>query len=135
MGLSPFLKIPTNQDGLGNDAVEGGIIVPFSMDLPLGFSLGAMTEFDFSQNANTHGYHPEFVNSLTLGHTIVGRLEGYVEFFSVVSADKSADWVGTFDVGLAYGLTPNMRLDLGVNVGVTESADDLNPFAGFSIRF
>ncbi len=49
-GLMPFVKIPSNQDHLGNRAVEGGLILPFAMELPAGFSLGMMTEFDFNEN-------------------------------------------------------------------------------------
>ncbi len=135
MGVMPFVKIPTNQDGLGNDAVEGGVILPLAIELPLGFSAGLMTEYDFMQNAANSRYHPEFINSLTLGHDLVGKLDGYVEFFSQVSSDDGADWVGTIDLGVTCELTPNLQLDFGVAIGVTPAADDLNPFVGLSFRF
>ena len=96
-GVMPFVKLPTNQDQLGNHSVEGGIIFPFAMDLPAGWDVGAMTEFDFNRNSTGGGYHPEFVNSITFGHGIVGRLAGYVEFFSAVSTERNSPWVGTAD--------------------------------------
>ena len=34
-----------------------------------------------------------------------------------------------------YGLSANTQLDLGVNLGVTPAAENVNPFVGFSIRF
>lgn len=135
LAFMPFVKFPTSQDGLGNRAVESGLIIPLAVELPLGWSLGLMTEFDFMENEDRAGYHPEFVNSITFGHDIVGRLAGYIEFFSQVSTDQNAPWVGTVDLGLSYRLTDNLQLDAGVNLGVTRSADDLVPFLGLSHRF
>ncbi len=135
LAVMPFLKFPTNQDQIGNDHVEGGVIIPFAVDLPAGFSLGLMTEFDFNRNGDGAGSHVEFINSVTLSHDIIGKLGGYVEIFTAVSSERDADWVGTLDVGLTYGLTANIQLDAGVNFGLTDSADDLNPFVGLSYRF
>jgi hypothetical protein len=94
-----------------------------------------MTEIDYRQNSESSDYHEEFINSITVGHGIVGELAGYVEFFSAVSTEGSAEWVGTVDFGLTYKLGENVQLDAGVNIGVTRSADDLNPFLGFSVRY
>lgn len=133
--LMPFVKFPTSQDGLGNNAVEGGLIAPLAVELPLGWSMGVMTEFDFMQDLEGVGYHPEFINSVTFGHDIVGRLSGYIEFYSQVIAQQDVPWVGTVDLGLAYRLTDDLQLDAGVNIGVTPAADDVNPFIGLSFRF
>jgi len=131
----PFVKLPTNQDELGNNSVEGGIILPLAVELPRGFGMGLMTEFDFNRDAAGDGHHTEFINTITLSRDIVGNLGGYVEFFSLVSAEGESDWVGTVDLGLTYGLTEDIQLDAGVNIGVTKSADDVNPFVGLSWRF
>jgi Putative MetA-pathway of phenol degradation len=58
-----------------------------------------------------------------------------MEFFSEVSTQRNTPWVGTFDVGLTYAVTENIQLDAGINIGVTESAPDFNPFLGLSWRF
>ena len=133
--LMPFVKFPTSQDGLGNNAVEGGLIAPLAVELPLGWSMGVMTEFDFMQDANGGGHHSEFINTITFGHDIVGRLSGYVEFFSQVISQQDAPWIGTADLGLTYRFTDDLQLDAGVNIGVTPSAEDVNPFIGLSFRF
>ena len=135
LALLPFVKFPTSQDNLGNDAVEGGLIIPLAVELPGGWGVGLMTEFDFMQDADGAGYHPEFINSISFSHDILGRLSGYVEFFSQVSTHGDSPWIGTVDLGLTYGLTANLQLDAGVNIGVTRSADDVNPFLGISFRF
>ncbi len=134
-GLMPFVKIPTNQDDLGNNGVEGGLILPLAVELPGGWSMGLMTEYDYVRNGEGSGYHSEFINTVTVSHDIIGDLGGYVEFFSAISTESQQPWVGTVDCGLTYGLTKNIQLDAGVNIGVTESADNWNPFLGVSVRF
>ncbi len=134
-GVMPFVKFPTNTDHLGNDAVEGGLIFPLAVKLPAGWDMGLQTEVDFLQNGANDNYHEEFDNMVTFDHVIVGKLSGYCEFFSSVSTERDASWVGTVDVGLEYLVTENVQLDCGCNVGVTHAADDLNPFAGITVRF
>lgn len=136
LAAMPYVKIPTNQDHLGNSSVEGGLILPVAVELPAGFSLGLMSQLDFILDGDGNGHHPEFVHTATIGRAIVGDLSAYLEFFSAVSAERGpSPWVGTVDFGFTYALTPNLQLDAGVNIGVTDSADDWNPFLGVSMRF
>lgn len=135
LAVMPFVKLPTNQDDLGNNAVEGGIIVPLALALPRGWGMGLMTEIDFNEAGSGSGYHTEFINSITFSHDIVGRLGGYVEFFSSVSTETGSDWVGTVDLGLTFAVSDDVQLDAGINIGVTRSADDINPFVGLTWRF
>lgn len=135
LAVMPYVKFPTSQDDIGNGSIEGGLIVPLAIGLPEGFGLGLMTEVDFVRDADDSDLHPEFVNTITLARNLIGDLGGYIEFFSAVSTEDDSDWVGTFDVGLTYGWTENLQLDVGVNIGVTRSADDFNPFVGVSYRF
>ena len=132
-GLLPFVKFPTATGALGNGAVEGGLILPLAVQLPAEWQLGLMTEVDLNRSGRR--YHAEFINSITVSHGIVGELAGYAEFFSSISAEKGSAWVGIVGLGLTYGLTDDIQLDGGVNVGVTRAADDINPFIGLSCRF
>ncbi|HTJ77559.1 MAG TPA: transporter [Rariglobus sp.] len=134
-GVMPFVKFPTSQDGVGNQSVEGGVIFPLAVSLPGGWDLGAMTEVDCVHNDRGSGSHAAFVNTITVGHGIVGELSGYVEFYSEISAERGTDWVGLLDFGLTYGIGENTQLDAGVNIGVTGAAPDWNPFVGVSRRF
>jgi hypothetical protein len=133
-GLMPFVKLPLDSSSLRNGKTEGGLIVPLAVALPAGWNMGLMTEVDFVSD-DAGGYDTEWVNSVTLSHKIVGSLDGYVEFFTVTGNAPGFDWQGQVDVGVTYGLTDNIQLDCGCNFGVTKSAPDYEPFAGFSIRF
>jgi len=131
-GLMPFVKWPTNQHGLGNKSVEGGLIVPYAHALPSGWDLGAMTELDLVRNDADTGYTTEWVNTITVGHEIAGKLGGYVELAFV---RRSGPTIASFDCGLTYGIGKHLQFDLGANVGLTRAADDLNVFTGLSLRF
>ena len=132
---TPYVKFPTSQDDIGNRAFEGGLILPLAVELPSAFYMGLTTRFDAVRNEDKPRYHAEFVNSIAFGHDLFGHLFGYVEFFSAVSTEREADWVGTFDTGVIYELTDNVQLNTGVNIGVTRSADDWNAFVGLAWRF
>ena len=134
-GVMPFVKLPTNQDDLGNRAVEGGIILPLAIQLPGAWDLGAMVELDHAQDSESSDYHEEVIESVTISHAIIGKVSGYVELFSNLSTERDADWIATFDFGFTYELRRNVQLDAGMNVGLTEAADDLNPFIGLSVRY
>jgi Putative MetA-pathway of phenol degradation len=135
LSFIPFMKIPTNEDGLGNHAIEGGFILPMAFKLPWDFQLFAMTEMDINQDAANTGYHLDYVNSLSLHHAITKKLDSYLEFFTDVSTERHSGWVGTVDGGLAYSINDNVILDGGINAGVTRAAQDWQPFAGISFRF
>jgi hypothetical protein len=131
----PYVRFPTSQDGLGRSGFAGGLILPLAVQLPHEFNLGVMSQFDAARDEEGDGHHAAFVNTITVGHDIIGRLAGYAEFFSYVSTERGSKWAGTFDLGLTYGITANIQFDAGVNIGVTESAPDWNPFVGLSMRF
>lgn len=134
LSLMPFVKWPLPASGLRNGRTEGGVIAPFAWDLGRGWGLGAMTEVDFVSDG-AGGYDTEFVNSVTIGRDLTRRLGVYVEFYTVVGSAPGFAWQGQVDVGWTYALGENVRLDLGCNFGVTESAPDFNPFAGMSFRY
>lgn len=135
LAVMPFVKFPSNTDALGNKDYEGGLIVPLGIALSENWSLGLMTEFDIIKDTASSGYHPEFINSITVSRPIFGEVSAYLEFFSAVSAERGTPWIGTVDCGITWGITKNMQLDCGINFGVTRAAEDMNPFLGFTFRY
>jgi hypothetical protein len=133
--LLPYVKFPTSTDHLGNNAVEGGVIFPLAVSLPHDFDLSLETAASLMKNDENGGYHEEFIASASLDHQIIGKLSGFVEWFSDFTTESHAGWVGTVDTGLEYLVTKNIQLDCDCYFGVTPAAADYNPFAGITVRF
>jgi len=135
LSVMPFVKVPTAKRDLGNGATEGGVIFPFAMELPCEWGFGAQVEIDHLRDSNRADYHQEFANTVTVSHDIAGKLGGYVELYSNVSNERHTAWIATFDAGFTYAVTRDIQLDAGVNIGLTDAADDVNPFLGVSLRY
>ena len=134
--IMPFVRWPTSSAGVGNDNIEGGIILPLSVALPRGWTMGTMLEVDFNDDDDLISRHTAVINSITFSHSILGDLSGYVEFFSDLdTGSDAAPWRATADFGLTYQVTPDLQLDAGVNVGLTRASETLNTFLGISMRF
>lgn len=135
LAVMPFVRLPTSRAGLGSSVVEFGVIVPLALSVAEGIGIGLMTELDFVEQSDGSGYAPSFVNSATIAFDLTDRLGLYTELFTERSIEDDARWVVTGDVGVTFALTDDIQLDAGMNVGLTDAADDLNVFVGISRRF
>lgn len=130
-----FVKLPTNQNELGNDAVEYGANLPFNYNLAGGYSIGGMTQINALKDSDGEGYNAAFTNSLILGKSITEQLSTYVEVYTFRNTEENSEWLNTLDFGVGYAVTDNFRVDTGVNFGISDYADDLNFFVGTAYRF
>jgi len=133
-GVMPFVTLPTASAGLGVEDAEFGVILPLAVELPHGFSLGAMSEFDWVRDERDD-LNFVWVNSATLGHEIVKNVEAYAEIFTAIDPDRTYAAEITADFGVTWKVDEDVQLDAGVNIGVTREAEDWNPFVGISIRY
>lgn len=134
LGLIPFVKLPLNSGHLGDHFVEGGLAIPYAFDIS-GWDVGLQAAFHANRDEAGSGYHAEFDNSISVGHSLIGNLSVAAEFFSGVSAERGAGWVGTVDAWLTFQVNKNVRLDGGAYIGVTLAADDWHPWLGITWRF
>jgi len=134
-GLVGFAKLPTNQDNLGNNHVEGGVGFPLAAELPWGWWLGVTPEFHWFHDVNGEGYHLNFSSTAFLWHKIAGNLSGYIETANWVSAESGSPWISTLDLGLTYVWGKHVQLDAGAYIGLTRAANDFTPFIGIAFRY
>jgi hypothetical protein len=135
LGIMPFVKFPTAAAGMSNNHMEGGIMLPFSIALPNEWSLGLMIQVDRMRREDDIGWQTDYVMSAALGRNIYGPWAGFVELFTRSSDRKDQGAITTFDLGLTYAVTEKIQLDGGAFFGLTEAADDFNPFLGLSVLF
>ena len=133
MAIMPFIKWPLPESEIRNGETEGGIILPWAVELPAGWGLGGIVEFDFVSDGGG-GRDTDYFNTIALSRDIVGDLGAYVEFAALLTPENGQSWQGQVDLGFTYGLNENTQLDFGCNFGVTDTAPDFNPFIGFSWR-
>ena len=129
LGLITFVTLPTARAGLGAEGVEGGLIVPVSFQLADGVSLGAMTEVDAVREDGR--YRASFINSASLELDLNDQLGSYVELYT----ERGSDWIVTGDVGLTWQPRDDVQFDAGVNIGLTDAAENVMLFVGFARRF
>ncbi|MEO6875436.1 MAG: transporter [Opitutaceae bacterium] len=131
LGLITDLKLPTAAEGLGNGAVEGAVLLPLSVDLGVGWDLGAMTGLDFARS-EAGSRKSGWINSVTLGHDLTKILAGYVEFASETGISAP---ITTFDTGLTLKLGANTQIDIGAQFGLSRAANDAVVFTGLTRRY
>lgn len=132
LAVMPFVKVPTNTDDLGNDSVEGGLVIPYAADWPGGWGFGAMTELDVLRNEQDDGYDLVWLNTLTVGRDVTERVGVFVELALEVGAGRPA---ASFNTGATYSVNKDIQLDAGIYWGLTRAAPDVTVFAGFTTRF
>jgi hypothetical protein len=135
LALMPYLSLPTSQDELGIDQVEGGLIIPFEWEITDKTTLGLMTEANYLEDTGGDGYHFDSVLSAVVTQKLTDKFSIYGELYGEINWEEASDIIATFDTGFTYQLTDNIQLDAGVNLGLTDSAEDVNPFVGISMRF
>lgn len=132
-----FVSAPTGSDGIGADSWGGGVILPVSVDLGGGWSLGLAPEVDWVGDADGDGHHAAYA-------MVAGISRGFGDFglgaelFAGVDDDpdgstdvQSAEFSGTW--------TPptldDVQFDAGLNVGLNDEAADIGVYAGVAKRF
>ncbi len=133
LAFFPFVKIPTGSD-LSNDNVEGGVILPLSIELTERLGLGLMLETDFVYDEESRSYNTEVLHTMVLGFDITDELGAFIEYAGVAGSGDF-DYQAALNGGLTYAVTDDIQLDAGVRFGLNDAAEDFGVFTGFSVRF
>jgi len=136
--LSPFVKLPTAAHGLGNGAVEEGLVIPMSFNLPQNWALTVDPEVDSLKNEGDSGRHINLAGLIGFSRPVSKTLTLSLELWSDVNIDPS----GTvrqysFDVGMAWipSRRPNLQFDCGINFGLNSVTPAAQLYTGVSQRF
>jgi hypothetical protein len=130
LALMPYVRIPAGSN-MSNHQVEGGLIIPFSIDLSQKHSLGLMVQLDFVYDEAQVGYDVELMHSIVLGTTLGGKWGNYIEYFGIEGSKYRAYGSG----GFTYSPRDNLQYDVGIRVGLNKAAEGFGVFTGVSIRY
>jgi len=128
--LMPYVKLPTASRGLGNNDVEGGLILPIDFkETPI----ACMVQADLIRNEADDGYTGVLTFTATYGFELTKQLSAFVEGVATLPLDGPAETY--LNGGLVFAMNPNWFLDAGVNIGLNNAAEDVRFFTGTSFRF
>lgn len=134
-GLTFYGDVPTGGEGLSTRAYEGGATFAWLSRAPkktlIGFEVGG----EMRRDAGRPGRHLEIPASVSFSRGFSKRLSGKIELASVVAVQRPVIWYSVVALALLLSVGPNTQLDAGINLGLSASANDFNPFLGVSQRF
>jgi hypothetical protein len=130
----PYLKLPTNSGHVGNEAVEGGVIVPYETKLTGGFFFNAQAGLDLLRNADDSAYDMNWSGAVTVSRSLTSRISVYGEFIGAKSSGVSG-WIGTMGGGVYLTLSDRVSWDFAVYRGLSRAATDWNPVVRLNMSF
>jgi hypothetical protein len=134
--LIPFVKAPSAPIGIGNGAVEEGLIAPLALSLPHDFILLLVPEIDALKNGVDNSRHGNFIFDVNLSREVTKNVTAYVELWSDYNDDPAVKTTqASFDVALAWVVIPNVQLDVGANFGLNSVTPAVQVYTGLSQRF
>jgi len=131
----PYVKLPSAPSGIGNERIEGGLIVPVSLSLPGAVGLTLGPEIDLLAEADGSGTRVNMSNLVNLSRSF-GRLTLYAEFWTAndFAAESDGDQCSA-DVAAAWLIAPDFQVDAGANFGLDDQTPDYQVYFGVAKRF
>jgi hypothetical protein len=131
----PYLKLPSNSGGVGNNHTEGGVIVPWEMDLGGGTVMGAMAEWDILRNLANTRYDSRWLVSGYAKQHLFGGLAAYGEATFAVSSASASTFAGGIGGGVTYDFSKSLQLDYNLSRGLGGRATDWTNLLRVNWRF
>ena len=132
----PFVDIPTDRgNGISDDSVGGGLILPLDVSLGGRFELGLNAGVDVRRDDPSRGWEPQVLLSASLGCDWTERVGTYYEIAAVVNRGDPAGQMLNLNTGVTYKVGRDVQLDTGLSLGVTRASDPVEIFVGVSVRF
>lgn len=118
----PYVKFPTGSGGVGTDAVEGGIILPWAMKTGEGVTAGAMFQWDMVRNDAANGYDARWYASGFMQRELTKTITVYGEATLEASSTGLSNWAGTIGVGALWRMSRSLQFDYELQRGLNDRA-------------
>ncbi|HEU4725543.1 MAG TPA: transporter [Candidatus Eisenbacteria bacterium] len=133
-GLMPFVSFPTGSESFTAGGFEGGLILPVAFPLSGETGMGLMLQGDIVRDAVGSSTHLEAFATATVSRALAGSLGGFIELAARFRPEDEGPREVMLDLGTTYGVGEDVQWDAGVQCGLSEGAEDLRAFLGFTIR-
>jgi hypothetical protein len=116
----PYLKLPVNSGGYGTDTLEGGLMLPYSLQISGKVTAGAMGQWDLARNEADNGYDSRWLLTGYTEYRFATTFSVYGEATAITSSAGGSDWSGTLGVGLLWQVTKSVQLDYELQRGIRD---------------
>lgn len=123
VAIMPYVKLPTRTAGVGSDSMEGGVIVPWSTELPGAFKVRAMAELDFRRNDADDGYDTYWYASMAFTRSVTKALGIYGEA-TLGKSSGGAPVEGLMGGGVTLAVSDSIWWDYAMYKGISKGAAD-----------
>ncbi|KFF10576.1 hypothetical protein IW15_19770 [Chryseobacterium soli] len=130
LALLPYIKFPTSK--YEDSRFEGGLIVPMQYKLPGEWNLGLQVELDRLKDQDEQAMHTEFLQTLTISHSIIKGIEGIAETYYTYDF-KAHQFSNYLNAAIQVDVARDFKLDAGLNFGIQHTAAK-HYFIGASYR-
>lgn len=132
IALLPYIKIPTNRYS-DNQKYEEGLLVPMLIKLPHDWKIGLQVEGSYLRDDGQPSRHMEALQSVVVSHVLFKKLEVFGESFYTYNFKEHK--INNFlDAALEYEVTPDVKIDAGLNYGLQKTAQK-EYFVGLAFRY
>lgn len=130
MAVLPYVKFPISK--YEDSRFEGGLVVPMQYQLPGEWNLGFQVEVDRLKDEDDDAMHTEFLQTLTISHSIVKGLDGIAETYYTYDF-KAHQFSNYINAAVQMDVTRDFKMDAGLNLGIQHTAAK-HFFVGASVR-
>jgi hypothetical protein len=133
--LTQYVDLPAGRPELSTGAIEGGTTGTILFRFPGKTYLGIESGLEWRKDIQSASYHLEVPASISFAYSFTKELSTKAELAAQFSTEPGTQWVGVLALAVLYGLSDDVQVDLGINIGVTPAATDWNPYIGLAKRF
>jgi hypothetical protein len=132
--VMPFLLGGGEMPGKTPQWLEGGLLLPLTVNLPAQVQFSTMLEWDWTRASLADDYHSAWLMSASAGHDLGAGWGTYVEVVSANDASPEGSWQPTLGAGFTWQPSDFQQWDISFAAGMLPSAPDLNIELGYAFK-
>ncbi len=125
MALKPYVSLPREKYDLAYGGPKGGLSIPMVWEEYNGFQFFFTPTLSAARNSYRDGYVAEFEQETKAYYDLGRGWDGFLGFHCSMKAETGRSWKPTAKAGIGRKLETDTALELGVDIGLNSSVDDV----------
>lgn len=133
--LIPQIKIPTNDDEVGNDSYEGGLGAQFDHRFKNETDISYLFVVEALKKSDDSSYVEAFTSVFATGKSLNDKTYIFAELAFFKSMEEGTSAENSFNFGAKHAMTKNFAIGIAANYGISSQANDFRVVSNASYRF